>query len=333
MVDSFLKFKKLVGSWRVKLHSIVIFLPSCYIKLMRLQTKDYRLQTGQALVLVLLSLAVVLTLVLFILSRSITDIAVSSREEEAVRAFSAAEAGVENALVVGAGSASVIGNASFTADVSDFAVGMPSFVYPLSLSSGESGTVWFIGHDANADTVCDATHPCFKGGSIKVCWGKEGTADGTATTPAIEFTLFYESTPGSVATARVARGVYDPNDGRRSVNSFSADDGVGCTIDGENFTFSKNISFAGLGVPAGSYNLDEGLQFAKVKMFYNSDANHKIAFDVTGAGGTTLPSQGLKVNSSGVAGESNRRLEVFQGWPEAPSIFESVVFSSSGVTK
>ena len=36
---------------------------------------------GQALVLVLLSLAVVLTLVLFILSRTITDIAVSTSEE------------------------------------------------------------------------------------------------------------------------------------------------------------------------------------------------------------------------------------------------------------
>jgi Tfp pilus assembly protein PilX len=289
-------------------------------------------EKGQALVLVLLSLAVVLTLVLFILSRSVTDIAVSSREEEAVRAFSAAEAGVENALVVGVGSTSDIGNASFTANVSDFAVGLPSFVYPLSLSSGESGTVWFMGHNTDADTLCDATHPCFTGSSVKVCWGKEGTSDSTGTTPAIEFTLFYETTPGSVATARIARGVYDPNSSRRSSNSFAADDGAGCTIEGENFEFSKNISFASLGVPAGSYNVDEGLQFAKVRMFYNTDANHKIAFDVS-ATGNTLPSQGLKVSSSGVAGESNRRLEVFQGWPEAPSIFESVVFSSNGVTK
>ena len=291
-------------------------------------------EKGQALVLVLLSLAVVLTLVLFILSRSITDIAVSSREEEAVRAFSAAEAGVENALVVGVGSASDIGNASYTSAVSDFAVGLPSFVYPLSLTSVESGTVWFIGHDTDSNTLCDATHPCYRGGSIKVCWGKEGTSAIVGTTPAIEFTLFYETTPGSAATARIAIGAYDPNAGRRSANAFAAPDGAGCTdIEGENFAFSKNISFASLGIPAGSYNVDKGLQFAKVRMFYNTDANHKIAFDVSGAGGTMLPSQGLKVNSSGVAGESNRRLEVFQGWPEAPSIFESVVFSGNGVTK
>ncbi len=46
--------------------------------------------------LVLLSMSVVLTLVLFILSRSITDIAVTTSQEEAVRAFSAAEAGVDD---------------------------------------------------------------------------------------------------------------------------------------------------------------------------------------------------------------------------------------------
>jgi len=293
----------------------------------------HRNTRGQALVLVLLSLAVVLTLVLFILSRSVTDIAVSSREEEAVRAFSAAEAGVENALIVGVGSASDIGNASFTASVSDFASGLSSFVYPLSLSSGESGTVWFIGHDTDSNTLCDVSRPCYKGKSIKVCWGKEGTPAATGATPAIEFSLFYESTPGSSATAKIARGVYDPNASRRSANSFAAPDGAGCAIDGESFAFSKNISFSSLGVPAGVYNVNEGLQFAKVRMFYNTDANHKIAFDVSGSGGTTLPSQGLKVNSSGVAGESNRRLEVFQGWPEAPGIFESVVFSSNGVTK
>ena len=52
-----------------------------------------KIESGQALLLVLLGMAVVLTIVLSILSRSVTDIAVTSREEEALRAFSAAEAG------------------------------------------------------------------------------------------------------------------------------------------------------------------------------------------------------------------------------------------------
>lgn len=80
-------------------------------------------QSGQALLLVLLSMAVVLTIVLSILSRSVTDIAVTSRDEEALRAFSAAEAGVEQALVAGGGTGTV-GNATFNANVSGFASGL-----------------------------------------------------------------------------------------------------------------------------------------------------------------------------------------------------------------
>ena len=58
-------------------------------------------EKGQALILVLLSLAVVLTVVLSVFSRSITDVSISSKENDAMRAFSAAEAGVEQVLVVG----------------------------------------------------------------------------------------------------------------------------------------------------------------------------------------------------------------------------------------
>src|SRR6185369_6746883 len=96
-----------------------------------------RNESGQALVLVLLSLAVVLTLVLFVLSRSVTDVAVSSRQEEAVRAFSAAEAGVERALVVGSSSGSTqIGDATYKANVTSYAEGLPDFNYPIVMSSG-----------------------------------------------------------------------------------------------------------------------------------------------------------------------------------------------------
>jgi Tfp pilus assembly protein PilX len=60
-------------------------------------------QNGQALLIVLLGMAVVLTLVLSIVSRSVTDVSITKRDEESLRAFSAAEAGVEQALLVGTG--------------------------------------------------------------------------------------------------------------------------------------------------------------------------------------------------------------------------------------
>ncbi len=290
-------------------------------------------QSGQALVLVLLSLAVVLTLVLFVLSRSVTDVAISSRQEESIRAFSAAEAGIERALVVGSAGSAQFGDAGsgYSANVSSYAEGTRSFVYPINVASGESATTWFIGHSDNGDLICDVSHPCFTGNSLKICWGKAGTASNTSTTPAVELTVYYESTPGLLSTIKVARAAFDPNSSRRSSNSFTASDSGNCIINGVSYAFQKSIQFSGLGIPAGSYNVSNGLQFARIKLLYNTDTSHEVGIDVTGS--STLPSQGQDIVSTGVAGGSNRRVQVFQGWPEIPSIFEYSVYSSGGLTK
>src|SRR3990167_6562612 len=143
--------------------------------------------SGQALLLVLLGMAVVLTIVLSILSRSVTDVAVTAREEQALRAFSAAEAGVERALIVGADIGSTqIGDATFTADVSRSAEAGQEFTNPNPVLSGESLYFWFVAHDDDGGLICDGSHPCFTGSIYKICWGKQGTAPGDATTPAIE---------------------------------------------------------------------------------------------------------------------------------------------------
>jgi len=288
------------------------------------------------LVLVLLFLAVVLTLVLFILSRSITGIAVSSGSEEAIRAFSAAEAGIEKALVIGAGGTNVsIGSATYSSDVSDVAQGSNNFVYPLSLTSGGSATIWFVAHDsANNDAlICSIGSPCFTGQTIKVCWGNPGTAASDATTPAIELSVFYETTPGDLATIKIARAAFDPFAARNPANNFSLPDAGTCAIGGEIYEFGREIDLSTLGIPAGSYNEQNGLQFARLRIFYNTDVAHKIGFDVNFPGNTVLPSQGSQIDSTGTAGQSNRRLSVFQGWPEPPPIFDFAIYSSTGITK
>lgn len=288
---------------------------------------------GQALVLVLLSLSVVLTIVLFILSRSITDIAVSTSQEDAVRAFSAAEAGIERALVVGSGTGSTqIGDASYSTTVSNYSQGSPYYIYPLSVNSGESATIWFVEHDTSGNTVCDATHQCFTGSQMKVCWGKPNTPSGTATTPAIEAVIFYETTPKNATTIRIARGAYDPYIGRTTSNAFSSSDSGTCTINGVSYQFQKTISFASLGIPAGSYGVAGGLQFARIRMFYNTNSGQDLGADVSIAG-STFPSQGQSIISTGTSGESNRRVELFQGWPETPRVFEFALYSSTSLTK
>lgn len=279
-------------------------------------------------------MSVVLTVVLSIVSRSILDVAVSTGEEEALRAFSAAEAGVERALIVGSDIGTTqIGDAEFTTGVSGFASGVSEYIHPVNIFSGESVTAWFVGHDSDGNLGCFGADPCFTGQTLKICWGKEGTSSSDPTTPAMELAVFYTETPGDFGTTKVARAVFDPNGGRRASNNFSSDDAGGCSISGRNLEFQKTIDLTSLGIPPVTLGSPNGLQYAKLTMYYNSSESHPVGVSVDFPGNSILPSQGLKIDSLGSSGSSNRRIEVFQSYGETPSIFESVLFSPSGVVK
>jgi len=287
--------------------------------------------SGQALLLVLLSMAVVLTVVLSILARSVTDISITTQDEESLRAFSAAEAGVEKALLAGSSQTGTVGEANYSTSVTSFAEGLQEFVYPIALTSGESATIWFVAHDTAGNLVCSEQQPCFKGESLKVCWGKAGTSALSDTTPAIEVTVYYTAVPGDYTTARVARETIDPNVTRRAGNYFSAPDSGTCKIGETTFEFQKTLTFSDLNIPAASYGASNGLQFARIRAFYNTDTSHQIGVSTLGTG--TLPAEGVRIESSGTSGEANRKLDVFQSFGESPSIFDSAIFSPPGITK
>jgi len=164
---------------------------------------------GQALLIILLVMAVVLTVVLSVLSRSVTDISITELDEDALRAFSAAEAGIERAFIVGTTADTLPNLAQFSANVSDFAEGVTEVVHPIDIFSGETVTFWFVAHDPADDgnLICDSAggKPCFTVGTMNVCWGDQGTAAGEATTPAIEISVFYDTDQGGIS-AGCSRG-------------------------------------------------------------------------------------------------------------------------------
>lgn len=291
--------------------------------------KKLKNNSGQALLIVLLSVAVVLTIILSILARSIVDISVTSQGEDSLKAFSAAEAGVEKAFIgaiSGTSEATTEVGSKYITSVSSFAEGESAFVSPITLVSGESSTVWFVSHDENGNFSCNGK-PCFTGNTIKVCWGKQGTEAGIETTPAIELSFFYLTVPFNYSTAQIGRVVLDPNSSRIAENHFSSPDGGECIIDGQTFPFQKTITLSSLGVSRASAG---NLLFAKMKFFYNTDTAQPYGID---ANGSILPSQGTKVDSSGSSGNANRKLDVFQSFGETPEIFDSVLFSMGGITK
>ncbi len=268
---------------------------------------------GQALVLVLLSLAVVLTVVLFVIGRSVTDINLSSSESQAVSAFSAAEAGVEQALVIGSGGSANIGDAHYDAAVTGVG-NATSFVYPSELVAADNMTLWLKSQDTSPSFTQTANS------TIKFCWGKPLTNAANQYTPAVEISIYYTES----GVAKVYRATADSNGSRVSSNSFGPATNSTCTIDGKNFQFNKTLS----GLPA-------NMQFATVRMFYNTTTSHPIGFDSLGTG--TFPNQGILVSSSGTSGEAGpqvtRKVQVFQGWPEIPSAFLYGIFSPVGLVK
>jgi Tfp pilus assembly protein PilX len=269
-------------------------------------------QKGQAVLIVLLSLSVVLIVILYILSRTITDVSLSSKEEDSLRAFSAAEAGIERALVAGSTGNQTINDATFNASVTAFSRGSFTSVFPIALKSGENATFWFTEHDpATGNLVCNAANPCFTGSQAKFCWGDVGTTK-NAESPALEVTVYYKV--GS--EYRISRKMIDPRAGRTQNNSAPT---TNCTVGSDSFEYGYTYSLAGL----------SNLQFATAKILYNTNVAHKIAIDVTGSG-STLPSQGDKVNSNGSFADSNRAIEVYQLHPEIPPIFANAIYVSSG---
>lgn len=285
---------------------------------MNLLPKKMKNTSGQALLLVLLAMSVVLTVALSIVSRSITDISNSSREEDSTRAFSAAESGVERALIVGNTGTQNLGDATFNATITT-GTASTSFVHPVAIASGDALTFWFLNHDAAGATTCTG-NSCFVGTNLRVCWGNTGVSD----IPAAEVSILYTTVPGSYAQARDVKVAYDPV-GTRG-NNFASPDAGTCTIGTKTFPYQKNIDLVALGIP--NPPSQGTLLLARVKLLYNTTAQ-EVGISST----ASIPPQSNTINSLGVAGGSNRKLQVSQLFGEVPTIFGDLIYSGTGITK
>lgn len=279
---------------------------------------------GQALIVILLVLAVAATVVLSLLSRTVTDVTITTKDKESSRAFSAAEAGVEEALVGGTVSGTLSGGEQFSVQVGQVGEGANEFVWPQEALAGDTVPLWFVSHAPDGTLTC-ADGKCFVGAATKVCWGKEGTSASDAQTPALEVVVIYKSS-GNYKIGRVA---VDPNSSRAAGNKFDAPDGNNCAVGSRAFPFGETINFADIGIPSSVYNNPDGLQVARIRLIYNTTTAHPIAFSAPAA----FPSQGKRLVSTGTAGEASRKIEVFQGFEDLPPIFDFAAFSAGGLTK
>jgi len=267
-------------------------------------------QQGQVLLIILVVMAVGLTIGLSTVSRSITDIKISQQEEESARAFSVAEAGIEQALV-GAGFSGTIGGVEYQVSELEQGGGSQFDFGGGKFEEQDVQTVWLVEH--TAEGLGGDHFPA--SGTIEVCWGEETTQKS-----AVEVSVVYQDASGEF---QVARGAYDADSGRG--NGFDpADD-----IDGGNcghLAFAETIELGpDLGIPS-----DATLYLLRLKLLYN-DQPQPLAV----SGSESFPTQGkcyvavANIPESGIS----RRVKQCQFYKAPPGVFDYVLFSGGDLIK
>ncbi len=294
--------------------------------------------SGQALLIILLVMSVALTTVLSVVSRSVTDISITTYESDSVRALSAAEAGIEQVFITksSTGEVTLDNDAKFDAQVATATPVGDEFAYPTRLNAGEAATFWFVSHDATSRLTC-AGEPCFQGPRLNVYWG-DGLVTGP--NPAIEISIYYDTTYDAIAigsndfnNVEVIRLAYDPDS--RGNNFSSAVLGT-FNIGGETYDYSTgDIILTSLLPPGCPEDLDPThgcVLMVSVKALYNT-TDVPLGIITTTSGSGKLPAQGINISSTGEFGDSVRKVNVFQSYSVPPVIFESSIFSYGKIVK
>lgn len=267
--------------------------------------KKYR-QRGQAVLLIVLVMVVGLSIGLSVAGRSITNLRVSSETENSQRAFSAAEAGIEQAIKTGQ-VGTIIGspvNLGTNATIKSVTVQQLSGVI-FFLAGGNS-----VPKDEGIDIALSDGYPNYtnkwSGSQITLYWGRVNDPCLTAALEIIVLT-------GTVANPTVTRYALDPCATRSSSNNFSLS-GITqglqeLTFNGVTLTFyfRKIIT-----VPAG-----QGLVMRVIPLYTST------TFGVQGS--PSLPIQGKQIDAIGASGSTERAIRVFQSFSELPSEFFNYV--------
>lgn len=274
-------------------------------------------ERGQALLIMVLLMAVALTIGLAVVSRSITDIRISRQEEQSARVFSAAEAGIEEALRAGAAPLPFPINGINVTVSSSEQGGTPEFAFPEGISQGDTQTIWLRNHTASGELDPGSG---YSSDQINVYWGNEGAEPDIATTPALEITVIYNN-----SGFKVGRYAFDPKMDRRTSTGFEPPTSIGSfPVGGKNFRFMATVS---LPRPVTAYYA------LRLKLIYNTEPQ-VLGAAAVGAG-IVIPNQGKCYESTAndpQTGATNR-VQQCRFYKAPPGIFDYVLFSDQNLAK
>lgn len=300
-------------------------------------SKEVILNSGQALLVVLLSMSVVLAVLLSSVSKSVTDITITDYEENSLRAFSAAEAGIEQALLDAVPGSVVTDRLDVTDPADphyDAKVAAPDagdvIEFPDKLKSGQVATFWFVSHDNNGNLTCAGKKTCIAATHLEFCWTGN---------PALEIAIYYDNTgasygsPNNYSNLKVKRFNFDPKGsyvGRNFIEPSS-----GCSF-GSHYSYTTRDHLKGMKSkmdPCVNSGPPSCLIAAKVRVLDNPTVGQSVAIKARSGASTNLPSQGIQISSTGTSGDSTRNVTVLQGYPDPPDVFEGVLYSGKDISQ
>lgn len=250
-------------------------------------------QRGQVILIVVLIMTVVLTVGLSVATRTITNLRVTEEEEQSQRAFSAAEAGIEQALKSGQGLENLpLGN---NATISQVTINQVQGA-TLLMNNGNP-VLKNDGVDVWLSTYPDYSDPRFSG-ELTIYWGKpEHECDQSPqnnSQAALEIVVL----SGTPAAPQATHHVFDGCPARRNANNFTAAVNGG-TLNSVTYQNSQTIT------------INSGM-IARITPLY---AATPIAIQAS----PPLPAQGDLIESVGVSGESQQKISLFRGYPKLPN--------------
>ena len=287
-------------------------------------------ESGQVILALILIMTVALAIGLSIVQKSLVDVSTASKVEQSSRAFSAAEAGIEKALQAGTCGDNCVSFSenSSKADVSDMGLNpsipvvgnrQVALEYP-PLAKEDAAQVWLADYKS-ADNPPPAayTQP-----TLDIYWGNFSATDKAA----LEITLVYYD--GSIYKS--SKWYLDnPSAIRNPANGFDNTTptcGVsGYPVGANTYQCKKTLS----GLPSTSPNI---LMLIRVRLLYNS-TSQPFAVQATGICGTpcSLPPQARSITSTGISGETQRKVNLFQLNKVVPPYFDYAIFSAGPIVK
>lgn len=248
-------------------------------------------QTGQALLIVVLVMVVALTVGLSIATKSITNFRSSTDLVNSQKALSAAEAGVEQAIK----SSASISNSTFTLDSG----------YTTTFTQIQGGTfllnagnpvaqdagidLWLSQYSSDSAQLYQNPYT----GNFTLYWGD---SSGGCTNAALEVVII----SGTKASPISTKYAFDPCQTRSTTNHFKYILQNQAPVAGKTFYYATDV------MP-----VTNGFIARIIPLYTNTP--------VGVIGTVAFPTQGSVVTSVGTSGNSQRRVNVFQGYPELPS--------------